>query len=446
MASISPTLRRTRSAGPSPRTATSSPATISAASRSTAAGQPANLVEGNYIGTDITGTVSLGNGLLPGYAGVYVAAAGNTIGGTVAGAGNVISGSGSYGVRLDTGVANGNLVAGNLIGTNAAGTVAFPNVDSGIFINLGSDNTIGGTVAAAANLVSGNRLGGIWITGNDNLIEGNDVGTNAAGTAALANGGDGVEIYSGGIDNTIGGGTTSAANVISGNTAYGIQVDGASTTGNILDDNFVGTGADGIGTVLNGGGALEITNGAAVLAQGTFTGNVLNEGTLGFWDAPSVITIVGNYTQTAAGILDVDLGGTSSSQYDQLLVSGTATLAGTLDVDLIDAFLIGLAEEFQVMTYDVVSGTFTTDEYPSGVTLYPDYTSTILYLFSSPTELVTNTADTGAGSFARRSSRPTPARPIRLRSSPRSPPVIPATATASGLSRPTRPCRRLPSP
>ncbi len=358
-----------------------------------------NLVEGNYIGTDITGTISLGNGLIPGYAGVYVAAAGNTIGGTVVGAGNVVSGSGSYGVRIDTSYGNSNLVAGNDIGTNAAGTVAFPSVNSGIFINLGSNNTIGGTVAAAANLVSGNRLGGIWITGNDNLVEGNDVGTDASGTVALANGGIGVEIYSGGIDNTIGGGITSAANVISGNTGYGIQVDGATTTGNILDDNFVGTGADGIGTVLNGGGALEITNGVAVLAQGTFTGNVLNQGTLGFWDAPSVITIVGNYTQSAAGILDVDLGGTSSSQYDQLLVSGTATLAGTLDVDLIDAFSIGLAEDFQVLTYDVVSGTFTTYEYPSGVTLYPDYTSTILYLFSTPTELVTNTADSGAGSL-----------------------------------------------
>ena len=58
----------------------------------------ANLVEGNYIGTDITGTVALGNGA----ANVYVAAAGNTIGGTVAGAGNVIAGGGSYGVKLTT--------------------------------------------------------------------------------------------------------------------------------------------------------------------------------------------------------------------------------------------------------------------------------------------------------------------------------------------------------
>ena len=150
----------------------------------------------------------------------------------------------------------------------------------------------------------------------------------------------------------------------------------------------------------NGSDALEITNGAAVLAQGSFTGNVLNQGTLGFLDAPSVITITGNYTQSSAGTLDVDLGGTSASQYDQLQVSGTATLAGTLDVDLIDGFSISPLEEFQVVTYGTVSGTFTTDEYPNGVTLYPGYGPTSLFLYSTPFELVTNTADTGAGQLA----------------------------------------------
>ena len=80
-----------------------------------------NLVEGNYIGTDITGTVALGNGVSGGSAGVYVSGASNTIGGTVAGAGNVIAGSGSYGIRLTTSTATGNLVEGNEIGTNAAG-------------------------------------------------------------------------------------------------------------------------------------------------------------------------------------------------------------------------------------------------------------------------------------------------------------------------------------
>ena len=270
-----------------------------------------NLVAGNYIGTDITGTVAFGNGLSSGYAGVYVAGSGNTIGGTVSGAGNVIAASGSFGLRLDTTAATENLVAGNEIGTNAAGTAAFPNAFGGIFINLASMNTIGGTTLAAANLVSGNDNAGIGINGSDNLLEGNFVGTASGGTSALANGGNGVIIDAGGSGNTVGGTTAATANVVSGNTGYGFQFDGSTTTGNILANNWVGTGSGGVGNVPNGGGALEITNSAAVLAQGDFTGNVLNQGTLGFWNAPAVITITGNYTQSSAGTLDVDLGGTS---------------------------------------------------------------------------------------------------------------------------------------
>ena len=362
-------------------------------------GATATVVEGNYIGTDITGTVALGNGVTQAYAGVYIYnAAGNMIGGTVAGAGNVIAASGSYGVRID-GPATGNLVAGNEIGTNAAGTAALPNTYYGIFINGADNNTIGGTTAAAFNVVSGNRLDGININGSDNLVEGNEIGTNAAGTAALANGGNGVTIDNGGSGNTIGGATTTAANLISGNTGYGIQVDGATTTGNIVANNWVGTGPGGSGSLPNASGALEITNGAVVMALGAFTGNVVNQGILGFWNAPSIMTITGNYTQSSAGTLDVDLGGTSLSQYDQLQVSGTATLAGTLAVDLIDGFSISPLEEFQVLTYGTVSGTFTTNNYPSGGTLYPGYGPTSLFLYSTPFELVTTTADTGAGSL-----------------------------------------------
>ena len=215
--------------------------------------------------------MAFGNGLSSGYAGVYVAGAGNTIGGTVSGAGNVIAASGSYGVRLDTAAATGNLVAGNEIGTNAAGTAALPNAYDGILINLGSTNTIGGTTATAGNLISGNRLGGIAINGNDNLVEANLVGTNGGGTSALANGGTGVTIYAGGSGNTIGGTTTATANVLSGNTGYGLQVDGSTTTGDIVANNWVGTGSGGSGSVPNGGGAMEITNSAAVLAAAALT-------------------------------------------------------------------------------------------------------------------------------------------------------------------------------
>jgi Ca2+-binding RTX toxin-like protein len=356
------------------------------------------LVEGNFIGTDITGIAGLGNGLVPGYAGVYVSAANNTIGGNVAGAGNVIDDSGTEGIRIDTSAATGNLIAGNLIGVNVAGN-AVPNHLFGILISTATANTIGGTVAAAANVISGNNLDGIDITGSNNLVEGNEIGTNPAGTVAVANSRNGVTINSGGTGNTIGGASTLAANLISGNTGYGIQLDGATTSGNIVANNFIGTGLQGSGTLLNSAGAMEITNSAAVLAQGGFTGDMLNQGTIGFWNPPGLITITGNYTQSSAGTLGVDLGGTSPLEHDQLQVSGTATLAGALDVALISGFSIAPLEEFQVLTYATLSGAFATDQYPNGVTLYPGYGPASLFLYSTPFELVTNSADTGAGSL-----------------------------------------------
>ncbi len=104
-----------------------------------------NLVEGNYIGTDSTGTVALGDGVSLGDAGVLVSGGGNTFGGTVAGAGNVIAASGNYGIRFTSSAATGNVVEGNDIGTNAAGTAALPNANNGINIDGGaSNNTIGG--------------------------------------------------------------------------------------------------------------------------------------------------------------------------------------------------------------------------------------------------------------------------------------------------------------
>ena len=117
----------------------------------------ANVVEGNYIGTDISGTVSLGNGTTQAYAGVGIATPGNTIGGSVAGAGNVIAGSGSYGVRVYTSAASDNLIAGNYIGTNAAGTAALANALAGVQIDSSATgNTIGGPTTAYANVISGN--------------------------------------------------------------------------------------------------------------------------------------------------------------------------------------------------------------------------------------------------------------------------------------------------
>src|SRR5262249_3397782 len=125
-----------------------------------------------------------------------------TIGGTAAGAGNLISGNFSYGVLIDGtwGGAVSNLVQGNLIGTDVTGLQGLGNGQDGVLINNASINTIGGTTPAARNVISdnavpGNLVGsGIWVNGSNsvgNLIEGNYIGTDATGTRALGNYQDG---------------------------------------------------------------------------------------------------------------------------------------------------------------------------------------------------------------------------------------------------------------
>jgi len=126
------------------------------------AGTDANIVAGNFIGTDVTGTHALG---IP-YDGVLLAAGAsfnwigvNPIGGTAVGdEGNVISGTGYDGVQIyfDSG---DNGVAGDKIGTDATGAVALGNSKDGVEIVLSSGNTIGGTTAAAGNIIANNGSG-----------------------------------------------------------------------------------------------------------------------------------------------------------------------------------------------------------------------------------------------------------------------------------------------
>jgi parallel beta-helix repeat protein len=113
---------------------------------------------------------------------------GNTIGGTAAGAGNTISGNAGDGISLDH--AADNDIQGNRIGTTSDGTNLRPNLKTGIDIVSSPSNAIGGSAPGAGNLVSRNLSTGIRLennTSNNNVVEGNLVGTNAAGTLALPN-------------------------------------------------------------------------------------------------------------------------------------------------------------------------------------------------------------------------------------------------------------------
>src|SRR5262249_19659932 len=141
-------------------------------------------------------------------AGVQVAcgSANNTIGGTAAGARNVISGN-NPGVWFTCTSGSANLVEGNFIGTDVTGTAALGSGFAGVD-RRADDNTIGGTTAGARNVISGNLGDGVLILSGarKNLVQGNFIGTDVTGTKSLgSNSSNGVRIASSSSDNIIGG-------------------------------------------------------------------------------------------------------------------------------------------------------------------------------------------------------------------------------------------------
>lgn len=208
------------------------------------------LVRGNYIGTDTKGTTGLGgtNG------GIFMQGGSNTIGGLTAtpgvAPGNVISGNGTSGIETNGNAVPGHTIQGNIIGLDVTGTTAIPNGDRGIWLrNAGGSNIIGGTTTTARNIISGNADSGIDIGNPNNVVRGNYVGTNRSGTAAFGNGLYGVTLFAG--PNTIGGTTAATRNIISGNSASGLRV--FNSNGNAIKGNYIGVAADGTTPLGNNG-------------------------------------------------------------------------------------------------------------------------------------------------------------------------------------------------
>ncbi|MEK6409437.1 MAG: hypothetical protein AABN34_21140 [Acidobacteriota bacterium] len=273
-----------------------------------------NQVQGNFIGTDITGTIRLG---IASFAGVSINASNNVVGGVVAGARNIISGNGVRGVEINglVGTSSGNLIQGNFIGTDVTGTARVPEYgQEAIIIFQAANNTIGGTTVAARNIISGNSqgilLGFFGSTISGNLVQGNFIGTDVSGTSSIPNLNGGIEIFS--ANNTIGGTTATAGNVISGNNQNGVFIFGSDATGNQLQGNLIGTDASGTHALANASNGVEIltpnnliggtTAGARNVISGNRANGIAITGNAGFFgtinDTGPGNMIVGNFLGT----------------------------------------------------------------------------------------------------------------------------------------------------
>jgi len=237
-------------------------------------------ITGNYLGTNANGSGGAGNGgdgiaIFSGTdtkdATPNAAATGNIIGGLSPAERNVISGNGGNGIGItaqDGGNTSSNQILGNYVGTNSAGTGAVANAGDGILINharggstsatgniIGGTNgvTIDGACTGSCNLVSGNGANciGLWHSGvSGTSILGNYVGTNSAGTGAVANGNIGIEVNES-PNNSVGGTTPEKRNIFSGNGGSGVFLTGVASTGNQVQGNYVGTNSAGTGAVAN---------------------------------------------------------------------------------------------------------------------------------------------------------------------------------------------------
>ena len=222
-------------------------------------------------------------------------------------------GAASGGVTLNR--ANDVTIDGNYIGLALDGTTVVANKGDGITLGFSSGDTLGGTSTADRNVISGNGLNGIDLSGSaGNTIEGNYIGTNAAGTLDRGNTGNGVLVAGISNNNTIGG---SVGNLISGNNSNGILINGQSS-GNSVAGNTIGLAANGTTALGNSGDGVKVQNA---------TGNTIgSSSSVQYYTAAGISLDVNGVEQPVSGWQGITAGD-SAGQY---LITGTSDSDGVL--------------------------------------------------------------------------------------------------------------------
>jgi len=295
-----------------------------------------NTITGCFIGINQAGTAAAPNT----WDGIKIESSpNNTIGGTTLALRNIISGNGGHGISISNANSIGNVVKGNYIGVNKAGTAAVPNSGSGVQIYNASANTnlIGGSTTADRNIISGNGIYGVDVVSPSSAtIQNNYIGTSASGLAAIGNTSHGITINNGCPNGFI------LNNVVSGNgtgvTGNGINIDGS--TGSTVQGNIVGVGADGITPLGNKENGIIVVNGSnntTVGGSSSAQSNVI--GCSGFHGiviySASNVNIKGNYIGTNSGQTSTNLGNNQAGIIIQnisnnIAIGGTAAGEGNV--------------------------------------------------------------------------------------------------------------------
>ncbi|MHB9026522.1 MAG: FlgD immunoglobulin-like domain containing protein [Armatimonadota bacterium] len=217
--------------------------------------------------------------------------------------------------------------------------------NAGIITWTGTGNLLGGDGSVITN-----QSGGLFDIRNDSTLGDLNLGvdptfTNQAGAT---------------LRKSTAIGATTIGSTVNFNTGGAIEL----LAGELITSNGYTQTAGA--TILNGGnlsapaGSITIQAGS-LTGVGTITGNVVNSGLVSPGASPGLLAITGTYRQNATGTLAIELGGlTPGTEFDRMTVTGVATLAGTLNVSLIDGFAPADGDLFTVLQYGSRSGDFTT--------------------------------------------------------------------------------------
>lgn len=259
-----------------------------------------NLVSGNYVGTDASGSLAFGNNY-----GVLIAdgSSNNIVGGIAAGSGNLVSGNRVFGLYLGGTATKNNVIAGNFIGLTKDGSAALGNGNAGVVLDAGANLTrIGGTSALERNVISGNGKHGIaiWNDGpqdsritNNNTVIGNYIGLDASGSKAIGNQANGISFERMANNNRVGGTTPAERNVIAASLWDGIGFWGTGAVSNTVTGNYIGTNASGTSPIPNNGAGVALVSGAQYNRLG---GSSSGEGNLISGNTDGGVVLIGATT------------------------------------------------------------------------------------------------------------------------------------------------------
>ncbi|MDD3875657.1 MAG: NosD domain-containing protein [Bacteroidales bacterium] len=290
-----------------------------------------NKIQGNYIGTDISGMDSVSNdqGIILSYA------KNTTIGGNTPAQRNIISGNRNGGIVLNGIGTNENVISGNYIGSDKTGLAPLFNYAGIVLKSKANKNTIGGLTPEERNIISGNIEMGVYIEASDsNRIIGNYIGPDVTGTNAFYYGdtllqANGLELNTVSKYNMVGGYLPEERNIISGNRVYGMVYYGNASE-NPLIGNYIGTDATG---------NYPLPNATGICVDGgsdhNYIRNNLLSGNLSY--GIFIVTTGTDYTIFTGNLVGTNANGTDTIPNDSglLLAGGTKfnTIGGNTPAD-----------------------------------------------------------------------------------------------------------------